>query len=133
MLDKPLSGKRKTRKKSEFTVVDKEEMEFYGKMIMLKQISYNKLLERIKEDYPDIKTKRPETLRYFMITNHFVLNEKSLDNINLNVEKTKLVQKKREKILESLMEKMLKEEEFLDKLFEIPFVKRKIQDICKEK
>lgn len=128
-----VNSKKKARKKSEFVIVPKEDMEFFGKMIMLKQISYSKLLDKIKEIHPEIKTKRPETLRYYMITNHFVLNEKSLDNINFNVEKTKLVQKKRDKIIESLMEKLLTEEDFLKRLFEIPFVKDKIKEIIKEK
>lgn len=122
----------KSKKKSEFTIIPKEQMEFFGKMIMLKQISYKKLLEKIKEDFNEINTKRPETLRYFMITNHYVLNQKSLDNINFNIEKSKMIQKKRKNIIESLMEQILIDDDFLNALFSNEIVVNKIKDLLKD-
>jgi len=133
MLDTNKITKRKrTKKKSEFIIVPKKDMQFFGKMLMLKQISYSKLLDKIKEEYPNIKTNRFETLRYFMITNHYVLNEKSLENININVEKSKLIQKKRDRIIESLMERLLTDDVFLKTFFDNEIVQQKIKEICKE-
>ena len=53
-------------------------------------------------------------------------------DINFNIEKSKMIQKKRKNIIESLLERILEDEDFLNKLFSNKIVKEKIIDILKD-
>lgn len=128
-----LKETQKRNKKSIFHIVPDKDMEVYGKMITLKQVSYDGLLKKLQKQYKELeKIKTSSSLRYYMITKKFVLNEKAYESINRNVEKTALAQNKQKRVINALKKNIFENEEFIIELFNNPLVKKQIIKIMKE-
>jgi len=113
--------------KSKFDIIPKSDLKEYGNKIMLKEISYKMLLSHLSVKYKELENLSVEALRKFMITRKYVLNKQSFEKINLNIQKTKLSEKKRLLTVKNIKKELLNNNElqkyllndnkFLEKLF----------------
>ena len=83
-------------------------------------MSYERAFEKIKDYYqeeiPEIKNKKWQGFRYFLITRKIVHNPKSLESIQKGISKSSFAQSRRERIIKDVLEELF--EKHLDKIVE---------------
>lgn len=122
MFDHILNSKSQDKKKSwgVFHIVNKEELKKIGELIMMKELSYDSALSKLKNNYPSLeKIKTSNSLRTHLIKYGYINNPKALANIVKQNSKQEVLKQKRTIIANIVLEELLEnnKSELIDILF----------------
>ena len=119
-------------KTSIFSQIDKDILNNISEHIMRKEMSYRVALDKLKKLYPEIeelKNKRHESLRYFLIKHKYVINEKALKTIHKSISNSEFAKNKRDRIISDVINEIFSNEEYINTLLSHPLFKEKVLSI----
>jgi len=121
----------KKRKKSVFSDIPKETLNYVADLIHNNKASYKRALDMIKKSHPEIKTiqsKQHSAFRKFLITNGYVTDKNLIKAEYKQQSKQEHNKIKREVISEEVINTLLNNEEKLNNLIDILFDNTKFKE-----